>query len=618
MFGSIGSQKKQCEKSRLHLTCLYLLPLLSAALAVGQTTVGVSPTTSSMMSGDSLTLSVVVNNVTNLHAVQTVITFDNAIIQSYAIANGPFLGTSGENVFFGANPSPGPSVNSITVDQAILGYATASGSGVLFVIKFRAVGSGTSPVTLPSVDLRDLANNHISATVSPGNVSVNLVASAIIMTTAPNPSTWGQNVTLTATVTPSGATGTVTFFDGGTLIGTGTLSGGTATMNLSTLAVGPHANMTAVYGGDAIYSGSTSTVHSHTVNPASSSTLLTSTPNPSAFGQNVTLTATVTPGGATGIVTFYDGVVELGTGSLGGGTATLNISTLSVGTHASMTAVYAGDASYSGSTSTAYSHTVNQASSAIVLTSAPNPSTFGQNVTFTATVTPGGATGTVSFYDGVTSLGTGTVSGGAASLDVSTLAVGIHTNMTAVYNGDANYSGSTSIGYSHTVVAGTVTVQYPMTNLWNLLSLPLTVQDSSKTAVFPTAISYAFAFDRTAGYVRRDTLHHGIGYWLKFPSAQDVSITGTLRREDTIAVHVGWNMIGSISYSVDTTSIIQIPTGIVVSRYFEFAGTYLPTDTLRPAKGYWIKTSQAGTLVLQANPSGQNEDVGPQGNVNAR
>lgn len=516
LFGSVGSQNQKNEKSPLRFFWLSLLPLLYTALAVGQTTVSVNPTTNALMLGDSLTLDVVVNNVTNLHAVQTVITFENPIIQSYAIANGPFLGTSGQNVFFSANPSPGPSVNSITVDQAILGYATASGSGVLFVVKFRAVGSGTSLVTLPSVDLRDLANNHISATVSSGSVSVNLISSATIMTTAPNPSSLGQNVVLTATVSPGGATGMVTFFDGATLLGLDTLSGGIATMNVWTLGVGTHGNMTASYG---------------------------------------------------------------------------------------------GDANYSGSTSTAHSHTVNQASSATLLTTAPNPSTFGQNVTLTATVTPGEATGTVAFYDSVTSLGTGSVSGGTATLDISTLAVGNHTNMLAVYSGNANYSGSTSVGYSHMVVASTVTVQYPMTNFWNLLSLPLTVEDSSKAAVFATAISYAFAFDRTAGYVRRDTLDHGIGYWLKFPSAQNVSITGMLRREDTVLVHAGWNMIGSISYPVDTSLIIQIPAGIVISRYFEFAGTYLPTDVLQPAKGYWIKTSQGGKLVLQSSVSGQDREA---------
>ena len=86
---------------------------------------------------------------------------------------------------------------------------------------------------------------------------------------------------------------------------------------------------------------------------------------------------------------------------------------------------------------------------ATALTSSPNPSTFGQAVTFTATVTgrrgfyKGTPTGTVSFYDGTTNIGNSNLSGGVATLVTSTLAVGKH-SMTATYNGDSNFTSSTS------------------------------------------------------------------------------------------------------------------------------------------------------------------------------
>ena len=87
---------------------------------------------------------------------------------------------------------------------------------------------------------------------------------------------------------------------------------------------------------------------------------------------------------------------------------------------------------------------------ATALTSSPNPSTFGQAVTFTATVTgqrgfyKGTPTGTVSFYDGTTNIGNSNLnSGGVATLTTSTLAVGTH-SMTATYNGDTNFASSTS------------------------------------------------------------------------------------------------------------------------------------------------------------------------------
>jgi hypothetical protein len=142
-----------------------------------------------------------------------------------------------------------------------------------------------------------------------------------------------------------------------------------------------------------------------------------SSTNPSTFGQSVTFTATVTglivtP---TGTVTFKDGATTLGIGSLNGsGQATFSTGALSAGDH-SITAVYGGDLLYNPSTSSVLTQTVNQASSTTSVSSSANPSSFGQSVTFTATVTGSGATGTVTFKDGATTLGTGTLSSGTAT-----------------------------------------------------------------------------------------------------------------------------------------------------------------------------------------------------------
>ena len=80
------------------------------------------------------------------------------------------------------------------------------------------------------------------------------------------------------------------------------------------------------------------------------------------------------------------------------------------------------------------------------LSSSADPSSFNQSVTFTATVSPNGSgtpTGTVTFMDGSTALGTGTLSGGLATFATSALAIGTHP-VTAVYSGDSNFLGSTS------------------------------------------------------------------------------------------------------------------------------------------------------------------------------
>jgi hypothetical protein len=238
-------------------------------------------------------------------------------------------------------------------------------------------------------------------------------------------------------------------------LGTGTLSGGTATFTTSGLGTGAH-SITAIYGGDANFTGSTSPILTETIGKAVSSIAVGSSNNPSNIGTAVTLTATVTSpvsGTLTGTVTFQDGASVLGTGTLSGGTATFTTSGLTGGTH-SITAVYSGDANFAGGTSPALMQTVNKVGDSTSVASSNNPSIFGSAVTFTATVKPatgsGTPTGTVTFNDGVTVLGTGTLGGGTATLTTSGLTGGTH-SITAIYGGDTNFANSTSPGLTQTV-----------------------------------------------------------------------------------------------------------------------------------------------------------------------
>jgi hypothetical protein len=263
-----------------------------------------------------------------------------------------------------------------------------------------------------------------------------------------NPSAFGQTVTFTATLSPSTATGGVQFLDGSTVLGTVAVSGGSAALSLSTLSAGAH-SITAVYGGDGNDAASTSAVLTQTVNKAASSVALASSLNPSAFGQTVTFAATLSPSSATGTVQFLNGSTALGTVTISGGAAGLSMSSLSVGAH-SITAVYSGDADDAAGTSAVLTQTVNKAASSVALASSLNPSAFGQTVTFTATLSPSSATGTVQFLNGSTALGTVTISGGAAGLSMSSLSVGAH-SITAVYSGDGNDAASTSAVLTQTV-----------------------------------------------------------------------------------------------------------------------------------------------------------------------
>jgi autotransporter-associated beta strand protein len=281
------------------------------------------------------------------------------------------------------------------------------------------------------------------------------------VTSSVNPSATGQAVTFTATISPDApgsgaATGTVTFMDGATVLGTGTVStsGGVsrATFTTSTLSAGDHV-IQVVYNGDSNFVGSTSdpitqSVIVSTTQPTTTS--LTSSGSPTIKGQSVTFTASVSaPGAATGTVSFFDGANLLGTSNLtstaGGGTATFSTSGLSLGSH-NITAVYSGNSSFSGSTSGTVVQVVNKASTSSTVTA--STTTANTPVTFTATVFPiapgtGVPTGNVMIYlDGVLRTST-TLVNGKASFSSFGVASGTHT-VTVVYAGDANYFGSTT------------------------------------------------------------------------------------------------------------------------------------------------------------------------------
>ena len=193
--------------------------------------------------------------------------------------------------------------------------------------------------------------------------------------------------------------------------------------------------------------GGTSSTTGTTVTVAVSSTSLTS-------GNSVTLTATVSPGAATGTVTFYDGTASIGTATLSSGSATLTTSSLAVGTH-TIAASYGGSSAYAASTSSAVSVVVisssGTASTATALTVAPASTAYvGTTVVLTATVSSAAATGTVTFYKGSTALGTGTLSSGSATLTVSFSTAGTYA-LTAAYGGDSAYAASASSSVTETV-----------------------------------------------------------------------------------------------------------------------------------------------------------------------
>src|SRR5262249_54486968 len=164
------------------------------------------------------------------------------------------------------------------------------------------------------------------------------------------------------------------------------------------------------------------------------------------YGLAVTFTATASGAGATptGQVTFYDGTTSLGTTPISNGDATLTTSTLTTGTH-SITVQYGGDSNYLSSVSEPVAQTIELGASSTTMSSALNPSTHNQSVAFTANVTGTGGTptGSITFNDGQSTMGTVPLTNGTATLNYSSLAAGVH-NITASYSGDSTFQPGSS------------------------------------------------------------------------------------------------------------------------------------------------------------------------------
>ncbi|MBI4548230.1 MAG: VCBS repeat-containing protein [Ignavibacteriae bacterium] len=162
---------------------------------------------------------------------------------------------------------------------------------------------------------------------------------------------------------------------------------------------------------------------------------------------------------------------------------------------------------------------------------------------------------------------------------------------------DNAFAGSNFAVEQTFTVNNPTTLSFGINAGWNMVSLALTVSNSLKDSVFPDAISGAFRYDN--GYTQDTILDNGVGYWLKFPFKDIISLTGYHIDSDTIDVKAKWNVIGSISEPIATLSIEPIGTSIV-SQFFGYNNGYSKANFIDPGRGYWVKVSQDGQLVFLA------------------
>jgi hypothetical protein len=377
-----------------------------------------------------------------------------------AVANGKsntvsiLLNLTGTDMTLKSSPSAltyGESTTLTATVAASVSNGAAPTGKVTFMNGSTVLGAPGLQSGQASVTVGNLAvgTNALSAVYSgdsnyqPHTVTLSQVVTAANSTTTLNssgsPSIPGQSVAFTATVT-SGVgqpTGTVTFLDGSTVLGTGSISGTQATFSTSSLAVGTH-SLTAKYAGNSDFASSTSSILPQVIGQASTTVALSSNPSAANLNQSVTFTATVSGVGGvpTGTVTFFSGTAQLGTGTLNaGGVATYSTSSLAAGTD-NITASYSGSNDFLPSTSSAMGLVVTAPGFSLAANGlSPGSIAPGASATSVVTISPVGGLNpsTVNLTCAVTpavspaascSLGTVAVAGGKGTATVTFAAAG--------------------------------------------------------------------------------------------------------------------------------------------------------------------------------------------------
>jgi parallel beta-helix repeat protein len=429
---------------------------------------------------------------TDATVAQQVNQIPNAMNDQYATAeNTPLNVAAGTGVLTNDRDPDGDPLTAVLASGPANGQVMLSPDGSLTYVP-NTYFNGTDTFTYYAND--GLANSNLATvtiTVTPVNqppvanpdtvsatedTPLGIPASVLLANDTPGPpNESGQTLTLIAV--------------GNAVHGTVALLGGTVTFTPAAQFTGT-ASFSYTIQDDGTTNGqpdpkmATGTVTVNVAPPVSVATTTTvvGSPNASVYGQPVTFTATVTPanldlGPPTGTVQFQvDGANFGAPVPLSGGVATsASLATLPAGPH-TVTALYGGDPQHTASTG-AVTQTVNQAGTSTTVVSDTPTSVFGQQVTFTATVTalsPGGGvpTGMVAFKsvspDGtiVVTLGTAPLdSTGRAVFSMNQLVPASHT-IFAEYLGDGNDAGSTSAQITQVVqkadTTTTVTVANPV------------------------------------------------------------------------------------------------------------------------------------------------------------
>ena len=389
---------------------------------------------------------------------------------------------------------------------SVAGLPGAASGTVTFTTGGSTLCTTTLPVTSCQTSTSLAPGTHAVTATYPGDSDFNgttaigatftVTKAAPSITESASPATiaYGAQDTLSVTGLAGDATGTVTFTSGGSMLCVATLPA-TSCQTATGLTPATY-DVTAAYTGDSNHDTATATGASFTVVKASMSMIEAASPATIVYGAQDTLSVTGIPGDATGTVTFTSGSTTLCLAILPA-TSCQTSTTLPAGFYG-VTATYAGDGNYSGGTATGASFTVTKADPSLTEAASPATIVYGTADMLSDAGLPGGATGTVTFTSGSTTL-CAAVLPATSCLTSAALTPAVYA-VTAAYSGDANHTAASATGAEFTVTKAntsmTVTVSPSPTTVGATVTLSVsglppgasgTVTFTSGTTVLCTA-----------------------------------------------------------------------------------------------------------------------------------
>jgi Bacterial Ig-like domain (group 3) len=496
-----------------------------------------------------------------------------------------------------------------------------SGGSTLCTATLPAVSCSTSSALAPGAYpvTATYSGDGLYTGASAAGASFTVTKATTVMTESAAPASigYGSQDTLSSAGLPGGATGTVTFTSGGSAL-CATILPTTSCQTATTLAAGTY-NVTAVYSGDVNYKATTATGASFVVTKVNTPFSESAAPASVPYGTTDTLSVTGMAAGATGTVTFTSGGVTLCTVTLPAVSCTTSVA-LAPGAY-SVTATYSGDSNHNGATALGASFTVTKADTAMTESAAPASIAYGAQDTVSVAGLPGGATGTVTFTSGGSTLCTAILP--AISCQTSTSLIPGTYDVTAAYAGDANYNGTSATGASFIVTKATpaiteaaapATISYGAQDTVSVAGLPAgatgTVAFTSGGATLCTAILPSTSCQSPA------SLTPGT-YDVTATYSGDSNYTGAIAGGASFTVTKATTSMSesaapaSIAYGAqDTLSVTGLPAGATGIVTFSSGSTTLCTATLPATSCQTSTTLLPGTYAVTAVYPGDSNYTG--------